>query len=51
MPIPTKDPQTASSLTEPQENTPVTLDPCEKAHDAEHDRFTDEDGACDDGVN
>lgn len=32
---------------------PVTpaLDPCQKAHDAEHDRFEDEDGACDDGVN
>ena len=27
------------------------LDPCEKAHDAEHDRYTDDDGACDEGVN
>ena len=34
-----------------REHVPVILDPCEKAHDAEHARLTDEDGACDEGVN
>lgn len=31
--------------------TPVLLDPCGKPSDAENFRMTDEDGACDDGVN
>jgi hypothetical protein len=30
--------------------SPLDLEPCEKAHDAEHDRWNDEDGACDDGL-
>jgi len=34
-----------------KEHVPLILDPCEKAHDAEHDRYQDDDGACDDGVN
>jgi len=34
-----------------REHVPLILDPCDKAHDAEQTRFTDEDGACDDGVN
>jgi hypothetical protein len=37
--------------TKTREHVPVVLDPCDKAHDAEQDRYTDEDGACDDGVN
>ena len=37
--------------TRSREHVPLILDPCEKAHDAEHDRLTDEDGACDEGVN
>jgi len=53
MPTPTKDQKAANSevKTKAKEHVPVILDPCEKAHDAEHDRYTDEDGACDDGVN
>lgn len=31
--------------------TPVLLDPCGKPSDAENFRLSDEDGACDDGVN
>lgn len=34
-----------------REHVPLVLDPCDKAHDAEQDRYTDEDGACDEGVN
>lgn len=34
-----------------RELVPLVLDPCDKAHDAEQARYTDEDGACDDGVN
>jgi hypothetical protein len=37
--------------TKVREHVPLILDPCEKAHDAEHDRLEDEDGACDEGVN
>lgn len=37
--------------TKVREHVPLVLDPCDKAHDAEQDRYTDEDGACDDGVN
>ena len=33
-----------------QETSPLSLEPCEKAHDAEQDRWDDEDGACDDGL-
>jgi hypothetical protein len=47
MPDQTKD----TTDTKAREHVPLILDPCEKAHDAEHDRYTDEDGACDDGVN
>jgi hypothetical protein len=34
-----------------REHIPLVLDPCDKAHDAEQDRYEDEDGACDEGVN
>ncbi len=37
--------------TKAREHVPLILDPCDKAHDAEQDRFVDEDGACDEGVN
>jgi|GEM_PF-3201752 len=43
----TKDANDTRSL----DRAPLILDPCEKAHDAEHDRYQDDDGACDDGVN
>ncbi|NNM66436.1 MAG: hypothetical protein HKM06_00340 [Spirochaetales bacterium] len=33
-----------------QEASQLNLEPCEKAHDAEQDRWDDEDGACDDGL-
>lgn len=52
MPAPSKDTKaTTEGKTAAKEHVPLILDPCEKAHDAEHDRYQDEDGACDDGVN
>ncbi len=55
MPTPTKEKKGKTPNAAPKapakEHVPVVLDPCEKAHDAEHARYTDEDGACDDGVN
>jgi hypothetical protein len=53
MPTPAQEKKPSSKETKPKakEHVPVVLDPCEKAHDAEHHRLTDEDGACDDGVN
>jgi len=55
MATPTKDkkpaPPKTKAKTKAKEKAPVVLDPCVKAHDAEQDRYTDEDGACDDGVN
>jgi len=51
MATPPKDPKSSNAKTEVKEHIPLVLDPCDKAHDAEHDRYADEDGACDDGVN
>jgi hypothetical protein len=52
MPAPSKETSsTPEGKTAAKEHVPLILDPCDKAHDAEHDRYQDEDGACDDGVN
>ena len=51
MPTAPKEKKAPKPQKKAKEHVPVILDPCVKAHDAEQDRYTDEDGACDDGVN